>query len=158
MDRRVFLQGVTAAFAFAAAGPVVTLVSPRISIRLGSHQKLKGHVTVSVYYKTIDGTVPNIYNLLPIDGGVIWQRGAEDVGSGWFRIWRTHIDYEGQEIVFETPDADTSEMPWGPQIEYFVPLTPYIVTTTQRSLRHIEGKPPNLLLHSQDFSSKGWLS
>ncbi len=158
MDRRVFLQGVTAAFAFAAAGPVATLASPRISISLGSHPKIKGHVTCSVYYKTIGGTVPHIDNLIPRNPCVIWQRGAFDVGNGWFRICRTHLDYEGQEIVFETPDADTSEMPWGPQIEYFDPPTPYIETTARNISPRVEVGMHNLMPYSQDFGSKGWPS
>ncbi len=137
MGRKVFIQGVTAAFAFAAvgnsSGPVVTLAPPRISISLGSHRKLKGHVMVSVYYKTIGGIVPHIDNLVPIDGSIVWQRGVEDVGNSWFKLWRTHIDYEGQEIVFETPDADISEPPWGPEIEYEEPPTPYIETTTRKA-------------------------
>ncbi len=158
MDRRVFLGGVTAAFAFAAAGPVAALASPRISISLGSHPKIKGHVTVSIHYKTINGTVPHIDNLVPIDGSVVWQRGVEDAENGWFKIWRTHIDYEGQEIVFETPDADTSEMPWGPQIEYVDPPTPYIETTTRKAYPRGRAGGHNLMLYSQDFGSKGWPS
>ncbi len=157
MDRRAFIQSVTAAFVFAAAGPVATLASPRISISLGSHQKLKGHVTCSVYYKTVNGTVPRIENLIPRNPCVIWQRGAEDVGNGWFRIWRTHLNYEGQEIVFETPDADTSEMPWGPQITY-PDDTAYIATTTRRVYPHVEVGQHNLMPYSQDFGSKGWPS
>ncbi len=146
MQRREFIKGliavpVAAALlpnALAATQSVVTM--PAVPAAAGES------LVASFFIKSKD---------VALDPTQFVTGSIADMGNGWYRVEQTIDSYDGRKIPFEFERLGNTSMLWGGQVSYDIP-EPYIPTISRRSLRHIMGKPPNLLLHSQDFGSKGW--